>query len=368
MEQVGRATQARVNEGKTLCIGDWGEVKESLRDEVKDYYCAPLGAVPKPLEPTEVRPATDHTKTGLNGATELGMLRHSLTAHHDVAWLLQTGYFMYVSDVEAAFTVLPLAPWLWWFFMFRVVLPGSSRLQLCMHITADFGTKGIPGCFYIFYVCVVIPMARSELVISIPLVVYVDDNAAIGACEEEVNEEMTALQQWCRQVVGIAFKFLKDRRAAQRQLYIGFWWDSLAHTLTLDERKLSGYVATLLEFADRRVATLHELRSLAGKAQRAAMTLPPGAACLLTHFFLLMSGLMLPWHKRRVSRAARFDAAFIAKMLELNLGRGYYRYDKFGSAPVVCSDACRGAFAGGGYFSACGHYRAVRYRSGTARH
>ena len=32
-----------------------------------------------------------------------------------------------------------------------------------MHITADFGTKGIPGCFYIFYVCVVIPMARSEL-------------------------------------------------------------------------------------------------------------------------------------------------------------------------------------------------------------
>ena len=126
----------------------------------------PLGAVPKPLEPTEMRPASDHTKTGLNHASDMSFLKHSLTAHKDVAWLLRTGYFMYVSDVEAAFTVLPLAPWLWWFFLFRVQLPGrGKRTQLCMHLTGDFGTRGMPGCFYIFYAKVVLPMARSELVV-----------------------------------------------------------------------------------------------------------------------------------------------------------------------------------------------------------
>ena len=110
MEQVGAATQERIDEGKSICLGDWGTLEKSLRSEVKDFYVAPLGAVAKALEPTKVRPATDHTKTGLNGATDMSFLKHSLTANRDVAWMLQTGYFMYVSDVEAAFTVLPLAP------------------------------------------------------------------------------------------------------------------------------------------------------------------------------------------------------------------------------------------------------------------
>ena len=368
MEQVGRATQGRIDDGKTLCLGDWGQVNESLRDEVKDFYVFPLGAVPKPLEPTEMRPASDHTKTGLNHASDMSFLKHSLTAHKDVAWLLRTGYFMYVSDVEAAFTVLPLAPWLWWFFLFRVQLPGrGKRTQLCMHLTGDFGTRGMPGCFYIFYAKVVLPMARSELVVSLPLVVYVDDNSMIGAVEDEVNHEMEAMQAWCLLVVGLSFKWLKDRKAAQRQLYIGFWWDSRSLTLELEERKLGAYVVSLLEFAERRTASLHELRSLAGKAQRAVMTMPPGAACLVTNFFLLMSGLMLPWHKRRVPRAARCDAEFIARLLELNLGRGCYSYAHFGQAPVVYSDACKGGYAGGGYFSADGPYRFWQYGTSASR-
>ena len=369
MEQVARATQGRVDTGKTLVLGDWGNLRDTLRETVKDFYLFPLGAVPKPLEPTEVRPASDHTKTGLNDATDMTFLQHHLTANRDVAWLLQQDYFMYVSDVEAAFPTLPLAPWLWWFFLFRVRFPQTeSRETLCMHTHGDFGTRGMPGAFYIFYVRVVVQMARSELIITLPLVVYVDDNALIGPSDEEANRQMDRMQQWMPKVgAGCVFKRLKDRRASQLQLYVGFWWNSRDLTLTLEERKLKGYVASLLNFAKGRTASLHDLRSLAGKAQRAVATLPPGAQCLLVNFFLLMAGLMLPWHKRRVPAGAKLDAQFLACMLGLNMGRGYYRYDRFRWAPLVLSDACKGDYAGGGYVSADGHYRFWQYGSSAAR-
>ena len=56
------------------------------------------------------------------------LLPYAITAAADAADLLRSGYFMYVSDVEAAFPMLPLAPWLWWFFLFRVPLtPNAGR-------------------------------------------------------------------------------------------------------------------------------------------------------------------------------------------------------------------------------------------------
>ena len=369
MPQVVRATQKRIDGGKSIALGDWVWVREILREEIDDYYVFPLGAVPKPLEPTEVRPASDHTKTGWNGATDMSALRHAITAASDVADLLHSGYFMYVSDVEAAFPMLPLAPWLWWFFLFRVPLASNAgRDTLCAHMFGDFGTRGMPGCFYIFYVRVVIPMARSERVVTLPIAVHVDDNAMIGAVAARVDAEMASLQHWATTVAGVDFKAIKDRRAAQRQLYIGFWWDSLARTRTLDEAKLVSYVRDLLAFASARTATLHDLRSLAGKAQRAVMTMPPGAACLLVNFFLLMAGLTLPWHKRRLPRGAKLDAHFLARMLELNLGRGYFSYDQFAWAPLVLSDASKSsAYAGGGYVVADGRYRFWSYGSSAAR-
>ena len=126
MPQVARATQKRIDSGKTLMLGTWLDKRRDLCDEIRDFFVFPIGAVPKPLEPTEVRPASDHTRTGLNGATVLGMLAHALTAQRDVAWLLKTGYFMYVSDVEAAFPMLPLVPWLWWFMLHRISLPSNA--------------------------------------------------------------------------------------------------------------------------------------------------------------------------------------------------------------------------------------------------
>jgi hypothetical protein len=369
MEQVGRATQARIDSGKTLCLGEWARVHETLRQEVQEFYCFPLGAVPKPLEPTEVRPASDHTRTGLNAATDMSRLKHALTAHQDVAWMLKTGYFMYVTDVEAAFPMLPLAPWLWWFMLFRACLPGNSRqAMLCMHTHGDFGTRGMPGCFYIFFVRVVIPMARCEMIISLPLAIYVDDCAMCGPAKIELDGEMAELQAWCQRVCGVAFKAIKDKAGARCQLYVGFWWDSLQRTRTLEEHKLVGYVAEFLAFAEgKRTVSLHDLRSLAGKAQRAVLTLPPGAGCLLVNFFLLMSGLTLPWQKRRIPKAAKVDARFLAMLLRLNLGRGYFSYDQFGRAHMVLSDASRAArYAGGGYVSASGAYRFWQYGSSAA--
>ena len=94
-------------------------------------------------------------------------------------------------------------------------------------------------------------MARSEMVVVLPLVVYVDDNALIAPESEPANREMRALQHWASspELGAVAFKELKDRSAAQRQLYIGFWWDSLSQTRTLEEKKLLSYVAQLLHFS-----------------------------------------------------------------------------------------------------------------------
>ena len=369
MDKVAGATQKRIETGKTLMLGDWVTAKEELFNDVEDFIIFPLGAVPKPLEPDEVRPASDHTKTGLNAVTDMTLLGHSLTANKMIAWLLRTGYFMYVSDVEAAFPMLPIAPWLWWFMLHRVILPSNrNRDTLCMHTHGDFGTRGMPGCFYIFYSCVVVGMARSEMVLTLPMVIYVDDNALIGPYEVQTNREMDKFQEWSEDVPGVHFKRLKDKRASQVQLYTGFWYNSLTRTRTLEEVKVVSYVDSLLDFSARRVSSLHELRSLGGKAQRAIMTFPPGAQCLVTNFFLLMAGLMLPWQKRRTSKEARFDAQFIAHLLQLNLGRGYFAYDQFRWGPGVRSDACKSSReAGGGYISQCGRYDFWRYGSAARK-
>ena len=58
-----------------------------------------------------------------------------------------------------------------------------------MQMHGDFGTRGMPGCFYIFFVRVVIPMAQSEMVVSLPLIVYVDDCAMIGPVKGELDNE-----------------------------------------------------------------------------------------------------------------------------------------------------------------------------------
>ena len=277
---------------------------------------------------------------------------------------------MYVSDVQDAFLLIPLAPWVWFFMLFRWFSDSTSCTDDCLlaHLFADFGSRGMPGTFKVFLVDVVVNMARSEMVFTLPLVIYVDDGALIGAVESETNAEMGALQAFTSEYTGVVWKWAKDKPAAQSQLYIGFVWDSRDFSLCLEERKIVRYLEDLAGAAASASLTLKQRQSLAGKMQRAIRTLPPGAACLLVNCFLMMQGLSLPWHSRRTTRAERQDYKFVHDMLQLNGARGYYSYDGFGNAPGCLSDAFKRQHeAGGGYVSADGFYDWYVYGRSAAR-
>ena len=342
-ESVSKAILARINANKTIDLGPWEQAQADLNKRYEDYFVFPMGAVAKPHEPDIMRPTSDHTRTGLNAATVMGILRHSLDTYEQVKWFLKKDYFMYVSDVKDAFLNLPLAPWLWLFMLFRWKLPHNSGQHAFAHIFGDFGTQGMPGAWKITLVDAIVQMARSELVITLPLVIYVDDIGCIGPCYAETRSQFKRFQSWSTEVTGVEWKELKDKDCAIPQLYIGFWWDS--HTLTryLEQAKLESYLREFLAASKASNLTLHDRQSLAGKMQRAIMTLPPGAACLLVNCYRMMSGLSLQWHSRRTSKAERDDYKFVHDLLQLNMGKGYYSYAEFEVGHTVLSDASKSA-------------------------
>ena len=65
-----------------------------------------------------------------------------------------------------------------------------------MHLNCDFGTRGLPGTFKIFFVDVMMGMARSELFLTLPMAVHVDDTGLIGSLAKATRREMLALQAW----------------------------------------------------------------------------------------------------------------------------------------------------------------------------
>jgi len=86
---------------------------------------------------------------------------------------------------------------------------------LFVHLFGDFGTRGLPGTFKIFLVNVVVQMARSELVLTLPLAICVDDSGLIGPDEDLVNSEAVVFHEWSERVCGVAWKVLKERPGAQ---------------------------------------------------------------------------------------------------------------------------------------------------------
>ena len=105
-----------------------------------------------------------------------------------------------------------------------------------------------------------------------------------------------------------------------------------------------------------------ERQSIAGRMQRAVLTLPPGAACFLANIYALMRGLLLPWQKRRTTRGERADYAALRELLQANDGRGYFATDQFTRGDDVYTDASKAPrYAGGGYVSQDGRYRFWRY-------
>jgi hypothetical protein len=105
---------------------------------------------------------------------------------------------------------------------------------------------------------------------------------------------------------------------------IGFWWNSTDLTRALDVERCKKYVEQFDRAGSATVLTLRERQKLAGWGQRAILTFPPGASCLLTTCYIQQRGLKLLWHSRRTTRAERLDYHFIRDLLKLNLGKGYY--------------------------------------------
>ena len=207
----------------------------------------------------------------------------------------------------------------------------------------------MPGTFKIFLVDVVVQMARSEFILSLPLTVFVDDAGLFGPESAALDEEMSAFQAWSWEVCGVPWKAAKDRASAQLQYYIGFWWDSKTLTRSLDETKLLAYLDVLLWASKATWLTLRDRKKLAGRMERAIMTFPPGARCLLVNCYAMMHGLTLPWQRRRTSKAERQDYLFVHDLLKLCKGMGYYSYDLFRRIGACCSDASKSrTYTGGG--------------------
>jgi hypothetical protein len=338
---ITKAVRKRVSSGKTVCVGAWDRLKDRDRLPWMSWRIFPMGAVPKPLEPEERRPISDHTISGLKEVTDTASLRHSLDAYNELAEWLKPGYFMSVMDVDAAFLLLPLAVSLWPFFLFAWYTGDEgSETSLFMHLFADFGAAGVPGTFKIFFTDVVVGIARSEMVLTLPMVIYVDDMGVIGDTEDQVNAERAAFADFTGSQLGVYMKELKDRTAALVQLMIGFWWDSIARTRSLEERKFKAYVDLLFELSSARVLSLKDMQSAAGKMQRAVLTLPPGAACFLANLFALMRGLSMPWQRRRVPAKARSDFQAVSPPRRLPRQPGAYGGLTVWAAARLHRDTC----------------------------
>ena len=138
---------------------------------------------------------------------------------------------MIVGDVDAAYPLLPLAYWIWPFFLhvwFDVFdsSHASPQMYLYMHVCGDFGTSGLPGTFKIFFTDVVVNMARSEMILTLPMPVYVDDLSLIGKIVSVLITEWQGFKDFLS-TLGIFMKEIKEKSAAMIQLCLGFWWDLL---------------------------------------------------------------------------------------------------------------------------------------------
>ena len=369
--KVSEAVRKRVTAHKTLCLG---EFDISRKHEIPFPKCAvfPMGAVRKKLEEA-MRPVDDHTRTQLNACTDGESLRFKLDVHKQVSALFFRFFSMSVKDVSDAFPLIPLHPSLWPFMLFQwwdVTAEADGRAAawcLFVHLFAGFGMAGLPGVWKIFFSDVLVGMARSEQKLTLPMTVFVDDAALIGADAGQVDAEGASLAAFLL-FLGVVMKEIKTRYAATLQLYIGLWWNSVTRTLELEDSKREAYLEAFGAAAAAKVLTLREMQSVAGKLQRSALTFPPGAECIFASLYAFMRGLTLPWQRRRVSRGIQADIAWGIDMLKANLGRGYFSYDQFEWGPAMWTDASKAPrYTGGGWVTALGLYSYFRYGSSAAR-
>ena len=369
-EKVSDALRARVEAGKTLKLGAFDGDASKLPGECATVV--PMGAVAKKLEPDKVRPFSDHTKTCLNAAAR-DRIEHTLDTYDEIAKELKPGYFARIEDVDAAFPVLPLHPrvWnhmlIWWYDVDRPLEDQPEGPNtLYSHVFADFGTAPLPGIWDLFWKAIK-AMAEHDGVLTLPMPHFVDDNTLIGPSEEEVNRVGEELSDYV-EALGVPFKRLKTRKAADRQLVLGFWWDSVLRTRSLEEGKLEIYIDFLLEMASKSVLTLAELRVLIGRMHRASMTMPSGSKAFLGSVLKMLRGLRLPHHRRRMTKMARRDILKLVEILRSNHGQGYFDTSHLPWADPIWTDAMKDpSSAGWGWCCGDGQYDRGWYHGNKQR-
>ena len=366
---LSKGIRKRVDKGTSVCLGCI-HGKQDLDLLPVNSIIFPLGGTEKKLEVSEWRPTSDHTKSQLNLYVSLARLWHSITSDSDIMDDYVDGAHMAVGDVADAFPMIPLLPaiWKWFFFVWYNPYDHSDPNEyLFASLCADFGTRGAPGAFKILFADVLVGVARSELIITLPMPIHVDDFGLIGPSAQQVDAEMDAFAAFLAWL-NVLLKDLKGKRAAQRQDMIGFTWDSVDLTRELFPVKRAAYVDTWRRHAARSALTLRELQSDVGTIHRAIKTMPPGAGVFMANVLSASRGLKLPWHKRRVNGLMRRDYQQISALIELNLGKGYFDFRHFARAPDIHTDASKGmSFAAGGYFSMCGRYNYWKYGSRARR-
>jgi hypothetical protein len=368
-EPVSKGIRKRVDKGTSVCLGRISG-KQDLDLLPENSIIFPMGGTEKRLEVSEWRPTSDHTKSQLNLYTTLIDLLHSITSDSDILHWFVDGAFMAVGDVADAFPMIPLFPaiWKWFFFVWYNPYDHQDPAEyLFASLCADFGTRGAPGAFKILFADVLVGVARSELIITLPMPIHVDDFGLIGSSAAVVDAEMEAFAAFMAGL-NAPLKDLKKKRASQQQEMIGFVWDSVNLTRELLVVKRVAYVTTWRRRTTLRALTLRELQSDVGTIQRAIRTLPPGAGIFMANVLAAARGLTLPWHKRRVNGLMRRDYDQISTLIEQNLGKGYFDFRHFARAPDIHTDASKGvSFAGGGYISMCGRYNYWIYGSRARR-
>ena len=110
--QLSAGLRDRVAAGKTIRLGPYlhARDREVLSECWDDWRIFPLGSVEKAYEPEVARGTSDHTRSGLNPASDLDALRHSITVYRDIERYHHSGSVMRVSDVSGAFALLMWHP------------------------------------------------------------------------------------------------------------------------------------------------------------------------------------------------------------------------------------------------------------------
>ena len=367
-EKVSDALRDRVRSGKTLKLGAFDGDASKLPGE--NATVVPMGSVGKKLEPGKVRPFSDHTKTKFNKAAR-DRVEHTLDTYDEIAEALRPLYFARIEDVDAAFPILPLNPrvwnhmFIWWYDIDRPLDEQDGPNTLYCHIFADFGTAPLPGIWDLFWKAIK-AMARHDGVLTLPMPHFVDDNTLIGPSAAEVDTVGENLSDYVESL-GAPFKRLKSRKAAMRELVLGFWWDSVSRTRTLEDEKLKIYIDYLLEMAGKQTVTLSELRVLLGRMHRASMTMPGGAKAFLGNILSMIRCLRMPWHRRRMTKKARKDIFTLVDILKSNHGQGYFDTSHLPWHPAVWTDAMKDdSGAAWGWCCADGEYDYGVYRRAQA--